>query len=63
VPASDTGVLPVFRPRNKSREQHAMRRFLIASLFAYAALICGAFQASAQPTPPNILVIFGDDIG
>ena len=40
-----------------------MRRFWIASLFAFIGLVYGAAPSCAQATRPNLVVIFGDDIG
>jgi arylsulfatase len=40
-----------------------MKRILIACLLALIVTFAHAFDAAAQPAKPNILVIFGDDIG
>jgi arylsulfatase len=40
-----------------------MRRILIACLLAWVAMLTSPPQAGAQAAKPNILVIFGDDIG
>ena len=40
-----------------------MSRFLIACLLAWVVALTNPSEARAQATKPNILVIFGDDIG
>lgn len=53
----------VFVPKDDRGNQHMMKQRLFFRLAAVALLMLGSVTALAADKPPNILVIWGDDIG